>query len=331
MKTMKDATRTAGQTRIVFWRTRQQRLTITLICLGLAASACSAADQSLLFRPDGAGNLTFDTGMVKGSLKKDGLGEGMMPIRFSQLDLPIDSNHGLLVPYRFLTPQKRYGFGSWEWPRTGLLLEDGSAELHWARANDRPFSFSTDYHWKTADTLDVKISFTAETNLEKFELFLGSYFRAFTKAKAYVKEAANGLPGFVEAAKEKGDMQLFPKGPEVLPMVNDGRWKFPPYPNTWSIRGALQAPLGMRQEPKSGATVLFMAPAEDCFAISMSEQEADLGAFYLSLFGKDVPKGKVLMARVRLVFGINVTEEQAVREYAKYLGDLKNAVAGGAH
>lgn len=282
-----------------------------------------AADSKLAFKDDGKGNLAFDTGVVKGSVKKDGTGGGLKPISFVEPAVPIDNNHGLLVPYRFLTTPKRYGFGSWEWPRTGKLVDGGGAELSWATATNRPFHFSTTYRWKTADTLDMTLVFTADTDLQKFELFVGSYFRAFTKAKAYAKDAGNGKPGFLEASKDKGGMQLFPKNDEVMAMINDGRWKFPPYPNNWAIRPFLAGTLGMRQEPKSGVTVLLMAPTEDCFAVSMSQQEAGLGALYLSLFGRDVKKGQSLTGRTRMIFGKDITAEQAVQKYLEYLKEPK--------
>ena len=132
------------------------------------SSAALAADAKLAFKGDDQGNLVFNTGVVKGSVKKDGLGAGLKPITFIEPNVPIDNNHGLLVPYRFLTPQKRYGFGSWEWPRTGKLLDDGGAELRWAAATDRPFTFSSTLHWKAADTLDLTLVFTPDTDLEKF-------------------------------------------------------------------------------------------------------------------------------------------------------------------
>lgn len=296
-----------------------------LACLAgaLCSSRALAADPSLAFRADARGDLAFDTGVVKGSLKKDGLGGGLKPIAFCDPSVPIDNNHGLLVPYRFLTPKKRYGFGSWEWPRTGKVLENGAAQLNWAASPDRPFAFSSTFRWQSADTVDVTVTFTPDTDLEKFELFLGSYFKSFTKATAYVKDAGNGQPGFIETPQDKGEMQLFPKGPEVMDLINDGRWTLPPYPNKWSFRSALAAPLGMRQEPNSGATVLIMAPPEDCFAVSMSQQKAGLGAFYLSLFGKDVQKGQTLTGRARMVFGKNTTSEQALQKYQEYLKQIK--------
>ena len=307
------------------------QLVKTLVAMAVMVSLTAAfgslralgADAKLAFRGDDQGNLVFDTGVVSGSLKKDGLGGGLKPIKFIEPNVPIDNNHGLLVPYRFLTPKKRYGFGSWEWPRTGRLLNDGGAELRWAATPERPFTFSSTLRWKTADTVDLTLVFTPDTDLEKFELFLGSYFRGFTQAKAYVKNTGNGQPGFVEAAKDKGGMQLFPKDQDVMAIINDGRWKFPPYPNDWAIRPVLAAPLGIRQEPKSGVTVLIMAPPKDCFAVSMSQQEAGLGAFYLSLFGKDVKKGESLTGHARMIFGKNITDVQAVQKYQEYLKNLK--------
>ncbi len=284
--------------------------------------------SNLSFREDGLGNLVFDTGVVRGGVKKDGKGEGLKPLTFCDANVPIDGSHGLFIPYRFLTTKKRYGFGSWEWPHTGKVLEHGEAELAWSEAVDRPFAFQSIYRWRSADTLDLTLTFTPDTDLEKFELFLGSYFRGFTKSKAYTQDAGLGLPGFLEAPKEKGDMQLFPKNQDVMPMINDGRWTFPPYPNKWAIRPSLAAPLGLRQEPRSGVTVLLMAAPEDCFALSMSEQQAKLGAFYLSLFGKDVKKGQTLTAHARLVFGKNIADAQAVQKYKEYLKDLGQDGAG---
>jgi hypothetical protein len=79
-------------------------------------------------------------------------------------------------------------------------------------------------------------------------------------------------------------------------------------------------PLGLRQEPKSGATVLMLAPPQDCFALSMSQQESGLGADYLSLFGQDARRGQALTAHGRMVVGRRITTEQAVTKYREFLG-----------
>jgi len=288
-----------------------------------AAASGAAGAENLAFKAGGAGGLSFDTGVVRGNLATDGPGEALQPVTFVEGDIRVDQNHGLLMPYRFLTPQRRYGFGAWEWPRTGKVLANGAAQLLWAAAPDRPFAFSTVYRWTAADTLDLTVFFQSQTNLSKFELFLGSYFQKFTQAKVYVQDAGNDAAGFVAATADNGQAQLFPVSADVLSMVNDGRWNFPPFPMRWSIRAPLAKPLCMRVEPASGATVLVMAPPEDCFAVSTWQQDSPQGGVYLSLFGKDVIPGQLQTAHVRLVFGRHLTEAQAVARYADYAGDLR--------
>ncbi len=303
----------------------RQILGMTL--LGALAAMASARppgatlqkDNPLAFQDDGQGNLVFNTGVVRGTLKKDGLSSTLKSLTFLDGNTAIDTHHGLLVPYRFLTPQKRYGFGSWEWPRTGRLQEDGSAVLRWEKADERPFAFSVAYAWKAADTLDMTVVFTPSTALQKFELFFGSYFPSAGKVAAYVKDTGDGKRGFRAASPDKGTMQLFPRDDQALELVRDGRWTFPPGPNNWVIHPGLAAPLGIRADPQSGVTVVFMAPPEDCFAVSAMVPPNGGGAFYLSLFGKDLQKGQSLTGRARLVFGKNLTDAQVVQAYEKYV------------
>ena len=108
---------------------------IVVVANGLPSDAAGATSEAkLAFRDDDHGNFIFNTGVVKGSVKKEGKAEALKPVTYISPNVPIDNNHGLLVPYRFLTPQKRYGFGSWEWPRTSKLLDDGGAELNWRKS-----------------------------------------------------------------------------------------------------------------------------------------------------------------------------------------------------
>lgn len=291
--------------------------------LTLGTGICQAADQKLSFRFDGTNEFTFDTGVVRGELQKDGAGAGLKSVYFSDPEVRMDNGNGLLAPYRFLTPQKRFGVASWEWPRTGRLLTNGNVQLRWVGNSSRPFNFATVYTWRAADTLDLTVFFTAKTDLDKFELFLASYFQKFTRASTYVQDNGGGMKGFAEAPKVKGDMQIFPRGADVLPVIKDGRWNYPPYPNHWAIRNAIASPLGMKTETNSDVTAIIMSPPGDCFAVSMSQQEAVLGAYYLSLFGKDLKDGNTLTGHARMVFGRNIAESQAVEKYAQYLRDLK--------
>lgn len=292
---------------------------VSFLWNALILSPCSAAGQKLSFHFDGGNNLTFDTGVVKGAIVKDGTGEALRPISFVDPDVPIDDNHGLLMPYRFLTPQRRYGFGAWEWERTGKILESGAAEFRWLGTSDRPFNLSAIYDWKTDDTLDFVIQYTPLVDMDKFELFVGSYFQKFTDVKVYARDGGGRRAGFIPVDPQTPGNQFFPRGDDVLSMINDGRWTFPPYPQPVVIRPTYAAPIGIKREPKSGATVLMMAPPDDCFAITAMGS----WAMYLNFFGKDVKKGQTLVGHARLVFGMGITDAQAVSRYNEYLSDLK--------
>ena len=65
---------------------------------------------------------------------------------------------------------------------------DGSVEVRWPSAEDRPFELRALYRWAAPDTLDLETSVQAKTNLAKFESFLASYFaQGFTNACVYAR------------------------------------------------------------------------------------------------------------------------------------------------
>src|SRR5579872_3297223 len=99
--------RSSGKSRII---TRCLLLMIAFrVAGGLAGPQIAAANEptapdanKLAFKIDDAGKLAFDTGVVKGSLQKDGAAEALTPISFDNPEVTINNtNHGLLTPYRF--------------------------------------------------------------------------------------------------------------------------------------------------------------------------------------------------------------------------------------
>jgi hypothetical protein len=72
-----------------------------------------------------------------------------------------------------------------------------------------------------------------------------------------------------------------------------------------------------------------MAPPGDCFAVSLPYNKtppdgvAGHQSLYLSLFGQDLMAGETARAAARLVIGQNLTDQQAVELYGKYLEGRK--------
>jgi hypothetical protein len=111
---------------------------------------------------------------------------------------------------------------------------------------------------------------------------------------------------------------MFPRDAAAVPLIQDGRWDLPPNPVRWELLPRLALPLAVRRAPASGLTALLMAPAPDCFAIAMPYQTEGHYSTYLSLFGRDLPAGKVAQARARLQFLESPSEEVILQSYRSY-------------
>ena len=220
---------------------------------------------------------------------------------------------GLFSHYRLLDATTRYGVAGWDWASTTERLPDGAVVARWTSDAVHPFDMTATYRWSAPNALDVTTSVTARKGLKRFEVFLASYLEGFAAAFAYTKQ------GFLEAKKEAGVWQAFPRDADAEKIISDGRWKHPPNPVDWVIRPALAAPLGLRRDAASGLAALVMASPQDCFAVSMPFSEEPHRSLYLSLFGRDLKNGETATARARLVLGRNISDEQAVKLYAAFL------------
>ncbi len=266
----------------------------------------TAPAGALAFKPSTNGEFMFDTGVLRGTLRAGGKSLGLSSVIHVPTGKRLDRSNGLFSHYRVFSKGVRYGGGAWDWPSTARLLEDGAVEVNWPAATNRPFAMKAVYRWNRASILDLQTSVESRADLSGFESFLASYFdEAFTNAFALVKESPeNGSkPGLLAARASLGDWLMFPRGPEVVPLIQDGRWKLEPNPVNWTIMPQLQRPLAVRRDPRSGLTALLSAAAEDCFAVAMPHQAEGHYSVYLSLFGRDLRAGEPVRATARLAIG----------------------------
>ncbi len=122
----------------------------------------------------------------------------------------------------------------------------------------------------------------------------------------------------MEAVKEAGHWQMYPRDRRAEALIADGRWRHPPNPVDWTIMPRFAAPLAIRRDAASGLTAVPMAPPKDCFAVSTPYGEDPHRSLYLSLFGRDVNSGETAVAAARLVVGKNITDRRAVDLYESY-------------
>jgi hypothetical protein len=162
------------------------------------------------------------------------------------------------------------------------------------------------YRWSEPTRLELETRVKPEVTLRGFESFLASYFdEAFTNAWAWVREMepGSGQPGLLAAQPSFGNWLLFPRGSDVVPLIQDGRWKLEPHPVDWVIMPALEKPVGVRRHRQSGLTAMLGAAGQEGFAVAMPHQTENHYSVYLSLFGRDLPAGEVASARAWLVVG----------------------------
>ena len=274
-----------------------------VFCLGLCVlaggsaqertPATAATPRNLRFEPAAGGGFEFNTGVLSGKLRDGGKSVGLLPVVHIPTGATITRSMGLAGHYRVFTTNHRYGGGAWYWPSDAKLLEDGSVEVHWPAAEDRPFEMWAVYRWAAPATLDVETRVRATAELPGFESFLAFYFAEFANSLVYVRgdPGNGGKPVFMPAEESHGVWQMFPRDRDVLALIRDGRWKLEPNPVDWVIMPILAQPIGLRRDSKSGTTAVVMAPPEDCFAVATPHQTEGHYSLYLSLFGRTIKAG----------------------------------------
>ena len=297
-------------------------LALGLCSLSLAeAQARSRGDGKLVFSASGTNEFAFDTGVLKGKLRAGGKSRGLSSVVHLPSGTTLDSSMGLFGHYRVFSANQRYGTAAWDWPSEARLCADGSVEVHWPSAEDRPFELRAVYRWAAPDTLDVETSVLAKANLAKFESFLACYFaEGFTNACVYAR--SNGQAWLMAADKSDGTWQAFPRDDEAVSIIQDGRWKLPPNPVDWVIRPHLAKPLGVRRCPSNDLQALLMSPPQDCFAVLTPFEAEPHRSMYLSLFGKDLKPGEVARARARLLIASRLSDPAIVRACESYLKEV---------
>jgi hypothetical protein len=271
-----------------------------------------------VFSASGTNEFAFDTGVLKGKLRAGGKSTGLSSVVHLPTGLTMDSSMGLFGHYRVFSANKRYGTAAWDWPSEARLRPDGSVEVRWPSAEDRPFELRALYRWAAPDTLDLETSVQAKTNLAEFESFLASYFaEGFTNACVYAR--SNSQAWLMAADKSGGTWQAFPRDDEAVSIIQDGRWKLQPNPVDWVIRPYLAKPLAIRRCPPNDLAALLMSPPQDCFAVLTPFEAEPHRSMYLCLFGRDLKAGETARTRARLVIGTKLGGETVDRLYADYL------------
>jgi hypothetical protein len=111
---------------------------------------------------------------------------------------------------------------------------------------------------------------------------------------------------------------MFPRDPEAVAIIQDGRWKRPAHPVDWAIRPKLAGAAAMRRDAASGLAALVMARPEECFAVATPYGQEPHYSLYLCLMGKNLEAGESATAQARLTIGTGITQQKAIGIYEEY-------------
>jgi hypothetical protein len=305
-------------------------LPATLAALTLVGGSAASGDEEpaagrLRFAKREDGSFTFDTGILQGVLRQAGRSIGLIPVTYKADGSEIAAGEGFFNHYRVFTHGKRYGYGARRWPSTAELHPDGSIEVLWTPAPDRPFEMRATYSWSAPNALDLVTSVRAEAKLKSFEVFLASYYTPrFTDSRVWaLRDPRGGLEArFVSADRELGEWLAFPRDECAAEVIDDGRWTLEPHPLEWTLMPDFARPLAIRRDPDSGITVIVMAQRDDCFGVFTPYGEEKHISNYMSLFGHDIEAGETASARSRLVVQSNPTEAEILEVADAFQGAL---------
>jgi hypothetical protein len=309
-------------------------ITVLLCAMSSYIDLTSAAEQihvthELAFTQSKDGGYEFDTGILCGRLREAGKGLGLTSVVHVPTGTKLNGAYGILSYYRVFTTNKRYGTAAWSWPGSSKLLPNGTVQVTWPEADDRPFEMTAIYHFCDDSTLDAETIVKAGKDLSKFEVFLASYFNeAFPLPQVYVAASpeTEGKPAFLTAKKSFGNWQMFPRNEDVLPIIRDGRWQKEPNPVDWRIMPRMAMPIALRRGSDAAPTVILMAPPEDCFAIASPYEAEGHYSMYFSLFGGDIMAGQMARARLRLVVTSTASDREFLDLYHKYMKDIADGM-----
>ena len=286
------------------------------------AAAKSTAASRPVFKPSADGGFEFDTGALRGRLRAGGRSLGLSSVVHLPSGASLDCSNGLLSHYRVFTTGKRYGGGAWDWPSQAALREDGSVEVRWSNAPDRPFDFAAIYRWVNPATCELETRVRALVDLTGFESFAASYFdKDFDSASVHVQDRvpSDHRAGLLAAEATLGPWLMAPRDTEAVQLIRDGRWKLEPNPVDWVMLPPLAGPLAVRRNRKSGITATLMARPKDCFAVAMPHQTEGHYSVYFSLFGQNLKADEQRVARLRLGVVGTTGDTDLIRGYEKFI------------
>lgn len=277
-----------------------------------------------------AGELRFETEMIRGVLRADGRQQSITELIYKPADSRVDSGM-MLAPYRLLSRSAWMGEAR-EMPHRARPIEDG-IEIVWDASLTHQATLGMRITIQEPAHIDTTVSVVGHAFYPDYEVFISAYFREGFRSGAYLAPVSGESPTTVVQLQPESnplfrEMYLaFPRDERAANIVTDGRWQRGRHHTRFLPARYYGLPLGFYGQRDGPLDVLFMGPPSDVFAVNMAyftddplDHVGQHNSLYLSLFGRDLHPGERWQTKVRLAFGdYGRDQETHQQEYDRFM------------
>lgn len=197
------------------------------------------------------------------------------------------------------------------------LLKDAQVSVHFPPTEDWPLTSQLSYSFPEPNVIDAELTFEFDAPMEEFEVYFTSYMTAQFERRVRV----NGQ--WIKPDISESEQLLIPRDDKIAGRFNDGRWAF------LADRQKLadyrfDLPVMISQDADSGWTLVQMIEPGVCTHIAPNLFAA--GHNFI-IGGWSVKKGEQRTARIRLLVGRNLSNEDVEKAYKEFADQCRKAIS----
>ena len=187
--------------------------------------------------------------------------------------------------------------------------------IHFPQPNDWPVATRLTYRFHAPATIDARLDFSFSGKLSQFEVYFTSYF-----APRYERSIrVNGK--WLRPEISPKEQVLIPRDDKVAGRYKDGRWDFLKG-RTRLAQERFDLPVMISKDDETGWTVVQMVEPGACTHIAPNRFA--VGHNFI-IGGWDVDQGDKRSARVRMIFGKDLSEAAVEKAYEAFADHCRKA------
>lgn len=195
------------------------------------------------------------------------------------------------------------------------ILSSRSLAVEFPQVDPWPVRSKLTYTFPRANVIDAELQFAFSDALSQFEVYFTSYFdRAYERSIRVAEE-------WVRPEISDREQLLVPRDDKIAARYDDGRWSFLKDRTRLSDR-RFDLPVMVSTDDRTGWTIVQMIEPGLCTHIAPNRFA--VGHNFI-IGGWDVKKGDTRTARIRMVIGHKLTDEQIEKLYQEFADECRKA------